>query len=853
MQKYSSYIIKSGTKVLEELGSSPDGLGEEEVKQRLQRYGQNVVEYEPPDWRRILIREIRSFFVFLLFLASLFNFLVGNITDAAIIIILMAIFILTGFFQEYRAEQKIYQLRTFLKRYATVKRDGKIHRVDIRNLVPGDIVLLKAGDMIPADLRILHAKNLMVDESLISGESLPASKDGSPIDLKEIGDEISAKNLAFFGSVVVEGWAHAVVIGTGKHAYFAQLFEKLNEIDRPSLFEKKIKEIAKFISNLILFFAAITFFAKTITSARADIDFLVFIVALIVAVVPEALPLVVTLAFSTEALKLAKRKVVIRRLTAIEDLGNIEIICTDKTGTITKNHLTLTDCFGSFSEKVIEIAALGIPAEKFEAAIISPFDRAIFEKSTIDVKRHISSRKIIDLAAFDPIRRINSVFFEDNKKYILVIRGAPESVLERSSHYLNELGQRRIIDESYKQKVLEWFRERGKEGKRVLALAYKNLETRDIDIAQEEKSGMVMVGMLAFSDPLKETAKPAFEMLRSMGIGLKIISGDSPEVVAAVGYELGLIQDPKEVITGEEFSKLSAKDKLAAVKKYNVFARTLPMHKYEIIETMRKNSVVGFLGEGFNDLPALKIADLALTVDNASDMARNVGDIILLESDLMVIAEGVMRGRKIFLNVMKYIRTTLAANIGNFFSVTFSSLLLPFLPMLPAQILLVNFLTDAPMISISIDNVLKEEIAKPLSYDLKNLYPFVVVFGAVSALFDFIFFGTFLHFGEKVLQSGWFLFSILTEILVFLSLRSILPIFKAGIPNLSILMLSVFSIFAAAALIFDPRGQTTFKFVPLSFKQIAILLGILLLYLFSNEMVKIIYKKYLSLWKRSRA
>jgi Mg2+-importing ATPase len=383
-------------------------------------------------------------------------------------------------------------------------------------------------------------------------------------------------------------------------------------------------------------------------------------------------------------------------------------------------------------------------------------------------------------------------------------------------------------------------------GERVLGIASKELHAGTVDIAEEEKRGMTVVGFLAFADPLKETSKPAFDMLGRMGITLKIITGDSREVAGAVGYRLGLINDPGEVITGDEFSALSPDEKIEAAARHSVFARTLPMQKYEIIAALRQRYSVGFLGEGFNDVPALKIATLALAVENASDMTRNVSDVILLERDLMVIAQGVANGRKIFANVLKYIRTTLAANIGNFFSVAFASMILPFLPMRASQILLVNLITDFPMVSVAVDTVAEAEISRPRTPRMRDLSLFVAMFGALSALFDFIFFGSFLKFGEHVLQSGWFFFAIVTEVVAFFSLRSLLPIEKAGMPSRLILTTSALAVFASVALLYTPTGATLFHLQPLGAAQMQLIAAIVALYVVANELLKRIYARFVN-------
>lgn len=845
MLRYADYFGNDESKLMELLESSPAGLSDETARERLKQNGPNTVVHKKPDWKKILLRQANSFFIYLLLAAFTINLAIGERVDGSIIGAFVLIYIFAGFFQEYRAEKAIFNLQKFLSRYARVRRNGEIRKINLEELVPGDILSLKDGDLVPADVRFTYTRGLLVDESSLTGESVPVSKKDASVAAGEVSDDLQAPNLGFFGSTVTGGWARAIVIATGNSTYFAELFEKITHIERPSLFEKNIRQVAKLLANLILALAGCVFFVKISIVGHSDADFLVFLVAVVVAVVPEALPVVVALAFSRESLALAKKGTVVKRLTALEDLGNIDMLCTDKTGTITKNELTLAHSFTENEEVLFSFALTGSFGEHREhGKTRDPFDKALFEKASKDLADKVRRTHFLDALPFDPVHRINSVLYEKDGKKLLVQRGAPESILESATYYRGADGVSLPLDAAYKKKVLAWFAEKGHGGERILGVSFKEMSGDVQKIKPGENDGMILIGLLSFADPLKETSKEALALLQKLGVKLKIITGDAPEVAGAVGRELGLINESEAVMTGTEFEKLDREARIEAARTYQVFARTLPMQKYQIIEALKSAYAVGFLGEGLNDVPALEIADLAIVVDSATDMARNVADIILLKHDLLVITQGIAAGRKIFFNVIKYVRITLAANIGNFLTLTFAALALPFLPILSIQILLVNLITDMPMIAISLDTVQPVEVAKPQRYNLRYLYFFILVFGIVSVPFDFIFFGSFLKFGPAVLRTAWFLYSILQGLFAFFSLRSSLPITQSGMPARSVRIFSALAALLGIALVSYPPTRSIFHFTALGSRHFVLIALILCSYLAVNEAIKILYTRF---------
>jgi Mg2+-importing ATPase len=842
MRRYASLSSASIEAAPLLLHSTMHGLVPAEASARLAQYGPNYVEYTKTSWAKLLVRQANSFFTYLLLAAALIDVALAEYTDASLILAFIGIFIGAGFYQEHKAENIIFSLRKFFPQYAKVRRNNEMVRIDIKDLVPGDIVFVHEGDLVPADIRLLHTKNLLVDESSLTGESMPVAKSGEPVS-RNLADDLEATSLCFFGSTIVGGFAQALVIATGANTYFSHLFAKISEIERPSLFETNVRTIGTFLTNLILFLSLLAFGVRFAITGSIDLGFLIFLVALVVAAVPEALPLVVTLTLSRGTLALAQRGVVVKRLTSLEDLGNIDVLCTDKTGTITENKLTLTAFYTANEQELTKLAFVSSLSGKKIGKLFNPFDIALFDHMEIDAAREISGYEFLEFLPFDPVRKVNSLVFKAGNTLTLVTRGAPEVVLAASSYYRASDGTAHEMTEDHRNEALAWFRERGFKGDRILAVGTKEANDATIDIKTEEQRGLIFEGMLAFSDPLKPTSQKALELTRKLGVALKIISGDAPEVAGAVGYELGLIAHKEDVLTGAAFDALDIEGKRLAVNSYSVFARTSPTTKQEIITLLRESHAVAFLGDGFNDVPALKAAGVALTVHGASDMARSVSDIIFLQEDLLVIARGIEEGRHIFANVVKYIRTTLAANVGNFLSLSIVSFFMPFLPMLPIQLLLVNLLSDFPMISIGVDRVSEKEVQKPQAYDTRSLFMFVIVFGLVNSLFDFYYFSVFGTSNEAVIRTGWFILSIFTEIAAFISLRTLLPFWKGGAPARGIVIFSIVACTASIILVALPATRLLFSFAALTLPTAAAIGGMTAAYFVTNEVVKAVYAK----------
>lgn len=830
MANVFSVVTSSTAEVLAFLKSTADGLTSSEAAARLVKHGPNTVSQPRPAWGRILLRQVRSFFVLLLLAAGILNLVIGDVLDGYIIFGFVLVFVGLGFFQEFRAETAVWNLRTFLTRYAHVKRNGHVIRLATDALVPGDVILVRPGDVLPADVRFLETHNLQIDESVLTGESVPVVKHANA--MKET-DPLRAGNLAFFGSSVTEGHGEAVIVATGSSISFAKMFADVSRIERPSRFEGQIRRVARLLTVLTVCLAVAAYGVHAWMVGGWPSEPLIFLVALVVAVVPEALALVVALAFAKGSVVLAKQHVVVKRLTALEDLGGMSVLCTDKTGTITQNKMTLKEVYPVETAASLQSFALaGALAGRRHG--YNPFDAATIEAATAQEHAHTKPLHVHAVFPFDPVHRLGAAVVEREGKWWMIYRGAPEAILAASTGF---------TEASARAPWMKRFQARGRKGERVLAVAHMAVSAVPKDPFAQMDS-WTFDGFLSFEDPLKVTSKPAAVLLRELGVKLKIITGDAVEVAATVGRELELLSDGDDVMTGEAFEKLSTAGRRKAARAHHVFARTLPAHKLMIVEALRADGTVGFLGEGFNDIPALRRADLSLVVDKAPDLSRDAADIVLLQDDLFVIARGVEEGRIIFANTLKYVRTTLAANVGNFISLTIASFALPFLPLLPIQILLVNLLSDFPMIAISMDRVPAFELRRPQTYRLGHLFIFILSFGVLSSFFDLAFFLWSADRGAGALQTGWFLYSILTEIVAFLSLRSLVIFFRAGLPGRGIMGVSVLAVLIGFGLISWPVTAGVFHFIPLSIEHISFMTALLAVYFIANEFLKALFRRF---------
>jgi len=834
--EFSEFTTKSIEDTLKELKTSLSGLSNKEAEARLLQFGFNEIPSKKREWFEILFSQFKSSFVYLLLIAGFIAFVIGEVIDALCILFFIFINVVLSFIQEYRAEKTMQILKTFLPEIVRVMRNGELLIINKKYLVPGDIIELKAGDIISADARIIEAKNLLVDENILTGESKSISKHKNPL-IQPTKQIFEAENILFSGTTIINGEAKAVVINNIKNSVIGKISKLVTTIEKKSVYEKELIDFSKLIFKMVLIFIVSVFFLRLLTNRENILDYLIFCVALIVSILPEALPTVVVFSLSQGAIKLAKKKVVVKRLAAIEALGNIKILCSDKTGTLTENKMFLEEIIAGDKEKILFYSVLSTDYLKTKI-IDNSFDKAILEKVDKQFLENIESFKLKAENPFDLTRLINSTIVENSEnKKLLIVKGAPEKIFEKT---VKIEGNFSLLE------IQEKMKECGMQGKRILALAYRELKSdEDIKNITDLENNLILLGLLVFVDPLKKTAKKTIQTAKKLGVRVKLITGDSREVAGYIGHQIGLIKSFNEVIAGKELEQLSEEEFAKKCEEINVFARISPEMKYKIIESLQKKYEVGFLGEGINDAPALKIANVAIAVNTAADISREVADIILLENDLKVIIEGIENGRKIFANLNKYIKTTLASNFGNFYSIAIISLFVPFLPMLPIQILLVNLLSDFPMIAVATDKVDAEELKRPKNYQMNQILPLIFRLALISTIFDFIFFGIFFHSGEKNLQTLWFVESILTELVLIFCIRTAKKFYQAIRPSYSLIVLGGAALLITIALPFANFGMDILHFQKPTMTNIILVVFLVILYFLASEATKLkFFKKH---------
>lgn len=824
-----NFSVLTAEEALVNFNSSSSGLTETQVKEAVQRYGSNLIASNEVDWPRVLWRQFKSPFLYLLVAAAALAWLLGEKFDAVIIIGFVGINVLIGFCQEYHSERSVVLLKKMVSSKVLVRREGREFLIDSREVVPGDLVIAKTGDRLQADLRWLEAENLQIDESVLTGEAAAAVKDIKPLE-KIATDFFQAVNLGFSGTMVLSGRGVGVVIATGVNTGLGKITKLTGENETPGTFEKGLAQFSAFILRVILLTLAMVFLANLLIKGfNVNIpELLIFSVALAVSVIPEALPVVTTLTLSRGAIRLAKRQVVTKRLSAIEDLGSVDILCTDKTGTVTENRMEVADFFTTNKKKCLWYAALAAPPLDPRAATLRVnFDGAILNFLSDDEREKVCQVRREHEKPFDPVKRWNSLVIVEDKVKTLIVRGAPENVLS-------------LCDDSEieKRKIFDWSNEEGKKGHRVLALALREAAT------DPEAGDLNFLGLISFDDPIKPSARAAIEKSEKLGLRVKILTGDSLEVAGAVGFEIGLVKNPSEVITGEAWSRLSEAERLRVAEENDIFARVTPEHKFLIIQTLQKKFAVGFLGEGINDAPALKIADVGLVVDGAADIAREAADLVLLDHGLEVIVSGIKEGREIFANTVKYLKSTLTSNFGNFLAVAAATLLVNYLPMLPVQLLLLNLLSDFPMIAVATDSVDDEELKLPRHYSVKEVAVVALFLGIISTVFDFIFFAMFSRISPEVLHTNWFIASVLTELALTMSIRTKKPFFRARAPSRILSSLTIIGAALAIGLPFTSFGQNFFGFVAPQPIWLLTIVSLVLLYFAITEVVKYFYYKF---------
>jgi Mg2+-importing ATPase len=817
--------------LLTQLAATPNGLSSAEAAQRLAHYGPNLIRGERK--RAVLLQFLAKFLnplVIILLIASAISGATGDRASFFIIGAIVLLSVTLDFVQEHKAGQAAERLRDSVAVLGQVVREGKTLKLPLGELVPGDVAILAAGDMIPGDGRVLEAKDLFINESLLTGEPFPVEKTAT--EGPDQAEVLRAVNSVFMGTSVISGSARILVCRTGQSTSLGEIADTLTTKEPPNSFQQGTQKFGILIMRMTILLVLFVLLANALFH-RPWLESFLFAVALAVGLTPELLPMVVSVTLARGALRMSAKKVIVKRLDAIQNLGSMDVLCTDKTGTLTEARIHLErhlDAEGQDSARVLELAYCN---SFFETGLKSPLDDAILEHTEVDPKAWHK----IDEVPFDFDRRRVSVLLEDASSRLLVVKGAPEDVL-RLSEFYEVQGQARPLDADTRATINGVFEGLSKDGFRVLGIASKGVGMDHPHAVVGDESALVFTGFAAFLDPPKESAKQALAALAAGGVTVKIVTGDNELVTQHICAELGMAVTG--VLTGAELQKLDDQALMARVEQVNLFCRVAPAQKNRVILALKQRGhVVGYLGDGINDAPALHSADIGISVESAVDVAKASADMILLEQDLGVLQAGVMEGRRTFGNIMKYIMMGTSSNFGNMFSMAGAALFLPFLPMLPVQILLNNLLYDISEIPIPLDNVDEEYLVKPRQWDMAFIRNFMLVIGPVSSMFDFLVFFILLkvfHAGAALFHTGWFIESMASQVLVIFIIRTRKNPFRSR-PNAWIAASALAVVAVAIVLPFTPAGAHL-GFVappPLFF---LVLTGILVAYLLAVEGMK---------------
>ncbi|MDT3252301.1 magnesium-translocating P-type ATPase [Serratia sp. root2] len=818
------------TRLYERFHSHPEGITAHEAEQLRQRFGANVIENQQAEsWWRHLWHCYRNPFNLLLTVLGLISYATEDLTGALVIGLMVLISTLLHFIQEARSNKAADALKAMVSNTATVIRSdaltGKSEHLElpIAQLVPGDVIKLAAGDMIPADLRVLSAKDLFISQAALTGESLPVEKIAEPHGVEE--DPLACRNLCFMGTNVVSGTALAMVIGTGGDTYFGQLAQRVTSQDeQPNAFQSGISKVSWLLIRFMLVMTPIVLLINGYTKGDWW-EAALFALSVAVGLTPEMLPMIVTTTLARGAVKLSQQKVIVKRLDAIQNFGAMDILCTDKTGTLTQDKIVLerhTDVFGANSDRVLRYAWLN---SFYQTGLKNLLDVAVLscaeQNRQPDALQHY--RKVDEIPFDFERRRMSVVVAKDAQYHELICKGALEEMLAICSHVRQE-DEVHPLSEALLARIRRITDDLNQQGLRVVAVANKILPAQAHEYGVADESDLILEGYVAFLDPPKESTAPALAALKKSGVTVKILTGDNELVAAKVCKDVGLAAD--HVLCGSEIERMTDEQLAQAAARTTVFAKLTPMHKERIVKLLRQQGhVVGFMGDGINDAPALRAADIGISVDSAVDIAKEAADIILLEKSLMVLEQGVIEGRRTFANMLKYIKMTASSNFGNVFSVLIASAFLPFLPMLPLHLLIQNLMYDISQIAIPFDNVDDDQITQPQRWNSSDLGRFMVFFGPISSIFDVLTFCLMWWVFkantpemQTLFQSGWFVEGLLSQTLIVHMIRTRKIPFIQSRPSWPLCIMTLAVIATGIGLTFSPlAGFLQLQALPLGY------------------------------------
>ena len=780
----------------------------------------------------LLLSQFKSPLMLLLVGAVILSAFLGDTSDVFIILTIVIFTGLLSFFQERNASRVVEKLQSLISLKANVLRDGKTQEILSTDVVPGDVVIFKAGDMIPADCLIIEANELYANEASLTGESYPVRKDTGV--LEEQTALAKRTNCLWQGANIVSGNAKALVINTGTNTIFGSIAQSASKTIETS-FEKGIKDFGFFLMRTTLFLSFFNLIVNLLQHKSA-IDSALFALALAVGMAPELLPAITTIAMSAGAKRMLDKKVIVKKLASIQNLGEVNLLCTDKTGTLTEGVIEVAGLIDPFGEENVFVKELAFWNASLESGYSNPIDEAL---KTLKIETTVKPEKIGEVP-YDFIRKRLSIGINTPTENLLISKGAYKEILKICTQIRTKDGTVETLHATSLQNINNQFDTFGKKGLRVIALCYKKITASTI--SKEDENDMVFAGFILLQDPVKTGIIETINALKNLKVDLKIITGDNRNVAKSIGLSIG-IQNPV-VMTGEELFKTSTEALSKIAKRTDIFAEVEPQQKERLILALKKSYTVAYMGDGINDVSAINAADVGISVENAVDVAREAADFVLMEKDLIVLADGIKEGRKSFSNTLKYIFINTGSSFGNMFSVAVASFLLPFLPMLPKQILLLNFITSFPFLAVASDNVDQEQMESPGKWDLKFIRNFMVVFGIHSSLFDIITFLTLyfvLKVKESTFQTGWFVESILTELFIIFIVRTQKNFFKST-PGKYLLGLSVLGLIITVALPYSPFN-TQIGLVPLSLSNLSALILIVICYIVTGDLLKVWFFK----------
>lgn len=855
-------------KLYEYLGADRNGLTPDEVSERQEKHGKNEVAHEKADpWYHIVYHNLVNPFVILLLVLGIVSYLTDDIRATIVVAVMVVVSVLMRFIQEFRSSKAAEKLKSMVTNTVAVTRrdeEGNIQKLEIPfiELVMGDLIHLSAGDMVPADVRLIQSKDLFISQSVLTGESLPVEKYALPLKGNNANSQVNgheanmldSTSICFMGTNVVSGSGMALVVATGGKTYFGSMAKSIVEQRTVTSFDIGVNKVTFLLIRFILVMVPIIFvingFAK-----HSWHDAFLFAIAVAVGLTPEMLPMVVTANLARGALAMSKRKVIVKRLSAIQNFGAMNILCTDKTGTLTQDRIILERHINIFGETSLEVLKYAYLNSYHQTGLKNLLDRAVLQHNELRHQLNIAQDyRMVDEIPFDFVRRRMTVVVEkEHNENLFVCKGAVEEILSICTGVEVEEDHTEPLTDKLRLIAVQEMNRQNEDGFRVVAVAYKKMPPIDRPYSVNDETNLVLVGFVTFLDPPKESAAPAIRALKSYGVDVKVLTGDNDVVTRKICREVGL--DVSNVVTGNEITDLSDDQLAALAERTTVFARLNPVQKSRIIQVLKgKGHTVGYLGDGINDAAALRAADVGVSVDSAADIAKESADIIMLEKSLMVLEEGILKGREVFGNIMKYIKMTTSSNFGNVFSVLVASIFLPFLPMLPVHLLIQNLLYDFSQLSLPWDRMDEEFIRQPRKWDAGGISRFMLFIGPISSIFDIVTFlvmwyvfkaNSIAH--QSLFQSGWFIEGLLSQTLIVHMIRTQKVPFIKSTAALPVLVLTGVIMVVGICIPFSALGFSV-SLVPLPWTYFIWLVVILLSYCLLTQVVKNWYIRKFKVW-----